>query len=66
MVEKRVKFTIDKSGNYKIETLKGFSETGCHDVVNVLAAAIGGSAGDGGDKDSYERDSSAEVAGFTI
>lgn len=64
MSEKRVKIIIGKDGNYKIETLGGFTYAGCHSAVEALASAIGGNEVSSGDKDEYERDASAEVNDF--
>ena len=41
MKEKRIKVIIDRTGNYKIETLSGFAGNNCQKTVEEIAAAIG-------------------------
>lgn len=39
---KKVKFVIDKKGNFTAETLEGFSGNSCNKTLNEIVTAIGG------------------------
>ena len=54
MKEKRIKVIIDRTGNYKIETLSGFAGNNCQKTVEEIAVAIGGNVKEEGDtSDKY-------------
>jgi hypothetical protein len=61
MAEKRVKFIVDKDGNYRAETISGFTGAGCHQTIESITACVGGSCNDQGDKDDAYRNDDPSV-----
>lgn len=41
---KKIKFIIDKQGNFRTETLEGFSGNSCNKTLDEIVMSIGGNA----------------------
>ena len=51
-MEQRIRYIINKkTGAFKLETLGGYTQDGCHQALEAVAAAVGATSKDGGDKD---------------
>ena len=53
--KKKVRFTVDKQGNYIMEAVEGFAGEECVEKTQELEVAIGGVAVDSGKTDDYYR-----------
>jgi hypothetical protein len=61
-MEQRIRYRINKkTGEFKLETLGGYTQDGCHQALEAVAAAVGATSKDGGDKDDYIEDVQAMV-----
>lgn len=61
-MEQRIRYRINKkTGEFKLETLGGFTQNGCQQTLEAVACAVGANGKDGGDKDDYIEDAQALV-----
>lgn len=55
-MEKRIKVIIDQTGNYRIETISGFTGNSCNKTIDEIAVSIGGNLKEEGDtNDKYKQ-----------
>lgn len=61
-MEQRIRYIINKkTGEFKLETMGGYTQNGCQQTLEAVASAVGASSKDGGDKDDYIEDAQAFV-----